>query len=163
MIEKGYVHPIGSPKGTPNKWWTNKTVSELPLQTPCTITPEVSCKEAVEILKKNGFNTLPVVDTETNAIVGVISEGNLTANLMPGRVDPSDPIAKVVYKQFKRISVRTSLGELSQIFDKDHFALVVSDQRCFAPGGKEESKVVVFGVVTRIDLLSFITNGNMSA
>lgn len=160
MIDHGYVHPMGTPKGVQHSWWTAKTVSELPLQTPCTITPAVTCKEAVDILKNNGFDTLPVVDTDTNAVVGVLSEGNLTAQLMPGRVSPEDPISKVLYKQFKRVNVQTSLAELSQIFDRDHFALVVSDQRCFAPGGKEESKEVVFGVVTRIDLLSFITMGD---
>lgn len=154
MIDHGYVEDVGRPElGT---WWASKAVSNLPLQPPCTITPKVTCKEAVEILKKHGFDNLPVVD-ENNTILGVISEGNLTAQLMPGRLQPSDPIEKAIYKQFKQVSVHTSLSQLSRIFDKDHFALVVNEQRCFVPGGHDVTKSVIYGVVTRIDLLTFIT------
>ncbi|RLO11031.1 hypothetical protein DYB28_014658, partial [Aphanomyces astaci] len=63
-------------------WWAKKFVSELPLNVPYTITASLPCKEAVDILKAEGFDNLPVVD-EHNAIVGVISEGNLTAQLLP--------------------------------------------------------------------------------
>ncbi|RLO09130.1 hypothetical protein DYB28_007089, partial [Aphanomyces astaci] len=114
------------------------------------------CKEAVDILKAEGFDNLPVVD-EHNAIVGVISEGNLTAQLLPGRILPSDPVSKAMYKQFKKVSTHTTLSELSRIFDKDHFALVVTEQRRYSAGGVVETKSVIFGVVTRIDLLTFIT------
>jgi cystathionine beta-synthase len=37
----------------------------------------------VEILKAEGFDNLPVVDSH-NSIVGVVSEGNLIAQLLPG-------------------------------------------------------------------------------
>ena len=154
MIDHGYVEDVGRPEL--NTWWAAETVSCLPLQAPCTITPEVTCKEAAEILNTNGFDSLPVVD-QHNKILGVISEGNLTAQLMPGRIQPNDPIEKAIYKQFKQVSVHTPLSELSRIFDKDHFALVVNEQRCFAPGGNEEKRSVIYGVVTRIDLLTFIT------
>lgn len=111
----------------------------------------------MDLLKEHGFDILPVVD-KNNTILGVISEGNLTAQLMPGRIQPNDSIEKAIYKQFKQVNVHTSLSDLSRIFDKDHFALVVNEQRCFAPGGVQETKSVIYGVVTRIDLLTFITS-----
>jgi cystathionine beta-synthase len=155
MFNHGYVEDLSKSKMS-NTWWAKKTVSELPLQAPVTITVDVSCKEAINILKKEGFDNLPVV-SEDNSIVGVVSEGNLTAKLMPGRVQPTDSVSKAMYKQFKKVKTSTSLYELSRIFDRDHFALVVTDQKCIGKGGNTETKSVIFGVVTRIDLLTYIT------
>ncbi|CAK4640306.1 unnamed protein product, partial [Aphanomyces euteiches] len=155
MFDHGYVQNLDK-KPANQAWWSKKFVSELPLNVPYTITSSLTCKEAVDILKREGFDNLPVVD-EQNGIVGVISEGNLTAQLLPGRILPSDPVSKAMYKQFKKVNTHTTLSELSRIFDKDHFALVVTEQRCFSAGGKVETKSVIFGVVTRIDLLTFIT------
>lgn len=45
------------------------------------------------------------------------------------------------------------------IFDKDHFALVVTTQRCYGGGNANGTRAVVAGVVTRIDLLKYITHG----
>ena len=155
MYEHGYVENKDR-KPANSAWWAKKVVSELPLNVPYTITDDLTCKEAVDILKNEGFDNLPVVDGQ-NSVVGVVSEGNLTAQLLPGRILPSDSVSKAMYKQFKKVNTHTTLSELSRIFDKDHFALVVTEQRCFSAGGKVETKQVIFGVVTRIDLLTFIT------
>ena len=65
-------------------------------------------------------------------------------------------ITRCLYTQFKKIGLHTALSKLSEIFDHDHFALVVTSQRCFDKGGAVSEKLVVFGIVTRIDLLNFI-------
>ena len=108
---------------------------------------------------KEGFDNLPVV-ADDNSIVGVVTEGNLIAQLMSGRVRPTDPVEKAMFKQFKKVSPQTSLCELSRIFDRDHFALVVTEQKRIRRGGEAETKSVIFGVVTRIDLLTYITRHN---
>ena len=54
------------------------------------------------------------------------------------------------------MALSTALSKLSEIFDHDHFALVVSSQRCFDKGGAVSEKLLVFGIVTRIDLLNFL-------
>ncbi len=56
----------------------------------------------------------------------------------------------------------TTLGELASIFDKDHFALVVAEQRCFS-AERESTRVTVVGVVTRIDLTQFIARGPVAS
>jgi cystathionine beta-synthase len=155
MYEHGYVEDLAK-TALSSTWWAKKSVSELPLQEPVTITPDVTCKEAVDILKKEGFDNLPVV-ADDNSIVGVASEGNLIAQLMPGRVRPTDEVSRAMFRQFKKVSTQTSLYELSRIFDRDHFALVVSEQKRIRKGGQVEVKSVIFGVVTRIDLLTYIT------
>lgn len=37
-------------------------VSSLNLEAPLSIVPSVSCQEAIDIMKKEGFDQLPVVD-----------------------------------------------------------------------------------------------------
>ncbi|CAI5747025.1 unnamed protein product [Peronospora destructor] len=158
MYEHGYVTDM-SKSALSSTWWAKKNVSELLLQPPVTITPDLTCKEAVNILKKEGFDNLPVV-ADDNSIVGVVTEGNLIAQLMPGRVHPTDAVEKAMFKQFQQVSPQTSLYDLSRIFDRDHFALVVTEQKRIRKGGAAETKSVIFGVVTRIDLLTYITRHN---
>eukprot|EP00002_Diphylleia_rotans_P002477 TRINITY_DN1155_c0_g3_i1.p1 TRINITY_DN1155_c0_g3~~TRINITY_DN1155_c0_g3_i1.p1 ORF type:complete len:512 (-),score=130.32 TRINITY_DN1155_c0_g3_i1:364-1899(-) len=156
MVEKGFITQSDN---RPEEWWMQRTVADLNLQTPVTVLPSVLCKEAVEILRRQGVDQLPVVD-ENNQVLGVVTEGNVTSQLLNGRLSISDPVSKCIYRQFRQISLRTSLRELSLIFDRDHFALVVTTQRCFSSENTLTEKTVVYGVVTRIDLLQFVTSAN---
>lgn len=82
-------------------------------------------------------------------ILGVVTEGNLTAKLSSGRVSPSDPVTKALYSQFRCVSLTTKLGDLARIFDRDHFALVVTTQRCIGGNGSVTDKTVISGIVSR--------------
>lgn len=155
LYDRGFVENAERPLKN-KSWWSDKLVSDLPLQPPCTITPSVTNKEAVDILRKQGFDTLPVVSDDGD-ILGVVSEGNLIAQITRDQVSAGDNVDKAMYRQFKTIKPDDSLAQLSQIFDKDHFALVMTDQNQYLPGGERRTKQVIFGVVTRIDLLTFIT------
>ncbi len=115
----------------------------------------MTCLEAVDILQSLGYDQLPVVG-EDNSVLGVITEGNLTSKLMSGRVKNTDSITSVIYSQFRRVTVSTTLSELARIFDLDHFAVVVQSQRMYTGGKGTVEKSVVVGVVSRIDLLKFI-------
>ena len=158
MYEKEFVDENIKHRPHVQTWWSDQRVADLKLQTPMTITPTVTCQEAIAVLSKEGFDELPVV-SEDNEIIGVVTEGNLSAKLVSGRVQPEDAITNVTYSQFKQVSMNTSLGELAHIFDRDHYALVVTEQRCFSGKAKEMStRTVVSGVVTRIDLLDYISD-----
>ncbi|XP_069802348.1 cystathionine beta-synthase isoform X1 [Dendropsophus ebraccatus] len=51
-----------------------------------------------------------------------------------------------------------NLGKLSRILETDHFALVVHEQiQSDHNDGSSSKKQMVFGVVTAIDLLNFVT------
>lgn len=63
----------------------------------------MSAQEAIDILKKQGYDMVPVV-SEDNKIMGVVTEGNLMACLLNGRVQPEDVVESVMYKQFKKVS-----------------------------------------------------------
>ncbi len=90
---------------------------------------------------------------DSNNVLGAVTEGNLTALLVGNRVKPSDACTRAMYKQFRRATMHTTLRELAQHFDKDPYALVISEQRCYSDG-EHNVLSVVSGVATRIDLLN---------
>lgn len=64
-------------------WWATKRVYDLPISTPLTITSDVLCKHAVALMKKEGFDMVPVLDD--GHVIGVVTEGNMTSRLLSGR------------------------------------------------------------------------------
>jgi len=128
-----------------NTWWSTKCVSDLALPNASTILPTVSCKKAVEIMETNGYDQLPVVDSDDH-IKGVVTNGNLLSKLSSGRVKANDPVSKGMFQKFHRVTMLTSLVMLAEIFDNEFFALVAND----------EGKIV--SITTRIDLLNFLTS-----
>ena len=114
-------------------------------------------------MTSNGFDQLPIVG-EDSSILGVVTEGNLTAKLLQGRIKPADSVLKAAYGQFRKATPATALGEVARLFDRDHFCVVVQTQRTYTGGGDGNSKPsfteksIVVGVVSRIDLLKYITH-----
>ncbi|KAI8775363.1 cystathionine beta-synthase-like isoform X1 [Biomphalaria glabrata] len=146
-------------------WWWNLKVSALNLLAPLTIMPTVTIQETLDLLNKEGFDQVPVVD-DSGAVLGMVTVSNMMAQVVKHRAKRTDPVSKVMYKQFKQIHMDTSLGQLSRMLDTDHFVLVVHNQRQSSTigfsvdgsGGKVEKKQMIFGIATRIDLLNFITS-----
>lgn len=137
-------------------WWWNTKVSQLKLQAPVTVTPYLSCQAAIDILDKEGFDQMPVVDDFGN-IMGMVTQGSLISNMIANKIKPETPVEKVLYKQFKKISLDTKLGKLYHILETEYFALVVHEQRQFTDSEKSINKEIIVGIVTRIDLLNFVT------
>jgi len=155
MIENGFLEDQDSYVDPKAEWWWRRTVADLRLQTPLTISSSLSCGAAIEIMSKEGYDQLPVVSAE-GTVEGTVTLGNLTSQITRGQVNPNDACAKATFKQFKQVSLNTTLGKLSKIFDKDHFALVVHSNRNYTKADQVSEKSVVFGIVTRIDLLDYI-------
>jgi len=137
------------------QWWANHTVADLHLESPFSVTPELSCGECLQILTKHGYDQLPVIDKD-GSVTGMVTLGNLTVKVTRGQVLADDPVTKAVYTQFRRVDLSEKLCEISQIFDKDHFCLVVKSQKQYQSAGAITERSVVVGVATRIDLLNYI-------
>ncbi len=43
-------------------WWWKFPVSAMALKAPCTIGTEVTCQDAIEIMDREGFDQLPVLN-----------------------------------------------------------------------------------------------------
>lgn len=158
MVDLGFMP---APQGSDaDQWWYNLPVSALALPSPLTIAPECSVKDAIDIMKEHAFDQLPVVDGDR--IVGMVTEGNLTSQIVHKRATLGDSVQKALYKQFKQVTLNTTLGELSRIFDREPYALVVAVQKSLSGSGDTKSiteKKVITGVATRIDLLNYIMKG----
>eukprot|EP00753_Platysulcus_tardus_P005571 PLAT13485.1.p1 GENE.PLAT13485.1~~PLAT13485.1.p1 ORF type:complete len:540 (+),score=283.02 PLAT13485.1:56-1621(+) len=160
MREKGFLE---EEEAKEEQWWAADTVSALGASVPYTIRATVTCAEAVDILKEQGYDQLPVLDDDNN-ILGVVTEGNLAAKMVAGRISGADPVTEALYSQFKKVGLDTKLDAVAKIFDRDHFALVVTTQRCFPGAGEAaEEKDVIVGVISRIDLLKYISGPKASA
>lgn len=137
-------------------WWWNMKISSLQLQAPLTVQPTITCQEAIDVMKKEGYDQIPVVD-ENGGILGMVTMGNLMNRIVNKKAASSDPVEKVLFRQFKKISLDTTLGRLSTIFEKDSFALVVHNQRMYTSGEQAMNREVIIGIASIIDLLNYIT------
>lgn len=154
MVQKGFLREEDLMVKKP--WWWNLKLQCLNMSAPLTVLPTVSCQKTIQILKHNGFDQAPVVD-DTGLILGMVTLGNMLSSILAGKINLSDPVSKVLYKQFKQITLTDNLGKLSSILEIDHFALVVHEQIQYLTDGSHSKKQMVFGVVTAVDLLNFVT------
>ena len=172
-------------------WWARRRVCDLPLSTPLTITSDVTCKDAIALLKQEGYDMVPVLSDGN--VVGVVTEGNMTNRLLNGRAMPDESVeqAGVIYKSFHKFSMNDTLASIANALDHDPYVLIVTEQRCYsgpsgrkrklsnsmiphtvgeddsattaasAPPAKDQvaTRCVVSGIVTRIDLLDFVSSG----
>eukprot|EP01121_Diplochlamys_sp_Union-15-3_P001805 TRINITY_DN1156_c0_g1_i1.p1 TRINITY_DN1156_c0_g1~~TRINITY_DN1156_c0_g1_i1.p1 ORF type:complete len:533 (-),score=118.29 TRINITY_DN1156_c0_g1_i1:52-1602(-) len=156
MIDNGFLEH--KPEDAKDQlWWSGKTVSDLSLAVPVTISSKLSVQEAIDIMKSQGFDQLPVVD-DFNNVLGMVTEGNLMSQIVQKRIKTNDLCnnTNVLYKKFREVSNKTTLSELSRIFDKEPFALVITTQKYFSSDTQVQVKKIVEGVATRIDLLNYI-------
>nr|XP_033712054.1 cystathionine beta-synthase isoform X3 [Tursiops truncatus] len=153
MLQKGFMKEEDLLVKKP--WWWHLRVQELSLSAPLTVLPTVTCEHTIDILREKGFDQAPVVD-ESGVVLGMVTLGNMLSSLLAGKVQPSDQVRKVIYKQFKQIHLTDPLGKLSHILEMDHFALVVHEQIQYHSHGESSKRQMVFGVVTAIDLLNFV-------
>ncbi|XP_062499291.1 cystathionine beta-synthase-like [Corticium candelabrum] len=155
MTEHGHLEKIED-ETAKRPWWWRQTVGNLDLKPPITVEPGVTCGNCIDILNKQGYDQLPVV-TSGGDILGMVTLGNLLAKVLSGKVKPSDPATDMLYKQFKKIHLSTSLADLSRILEKDHFAIAVQKQTVYSGTKEAIEKQMIVGVVTGIDLLNYIT------
>jgi len=166
MIDLGFVdNDIIKPRKF-QTWWASRRVCDIPMNTPLTITSDVTCKDAIQLLKEEGFDMVPVIGIDGN-VLGVVTEGNMSVKILSGRAKPECSVADagVIFKKFRKFNMNDSLADLAQALDHEAFSLVITEQRCF--GGKfnnskkgvVQTKSVVSGIVTRIDLLDFVSSG----
>ena len=102
---------------------------------------------------------MPVLDDENN-VVGVVTEGNMTSMILSGRVSPDSTVkdARVMYQSFHKFTMKHTLSDVAQALDHDPYVLVITEQRCYSGNGKQKSRSVVSGIITRIDLLDYVSS-----
>jgi len=140
-----------------NHWWSDLKVSTLNLQAPLSILPTVTCQSAIDIMKKEGFDQLPVIDQD-GSIKGVVTLGSLMTRILSKKAEPKTQVHQVLYGQFKSVQLDTTLSKVSRILERDHYVMVTHNQRLYSQNDTIEERNVVIGIVTQIDLLNYITS-----
>uniref|UniRef100_A0A0L8H4W3 Cystathionine beta-synthase n=1 Tax=Octopus bimaculoides TaxID=37653 RepID=A0A0L8H4W3_OCTBM len=136
-------------------WWSNLPVTSLKLNTPTIITPNTGIQHTLELLNKNSFDQVPVVDEE-GKILGMVTVASMMSNITHNKVKLCDPVSKILYMQYKQMPTSATLGQLSHLLDTDQFVLILHDQpqRGHLHGSV---KTNIFGIATRLDLLNFLS------
>ncbi|KAH9367835.1 hypothetical protein HPB48_003120 [Haemaphysalis longicornis] len=133
MAERGFIS-LYSEMSTKH-WWWNQTVRALRLRIPLTVTPTVTCQDAVELMSAEGIDQLPVVD----------ESGCFKYRRVLKIFIPSASSATVKDAHFEVFVIQ-------QIYYGN------IDNKMAT--GTSTTKEVVIGIVTNIDLLRFITKGS---
>ncbi|XP_033641419.1 cystathionine beta-synthase-like protein [Asterias rubens] len=161
MKEKGFME--AEPESTePEKaWWWHKPISVLNIKSPKTIVSSATCQEAVGTMRQGGFDQLPVSD-EPGIIIGVVTLGSIMSHVFGSRIQPETLVKEVMYKQLRKVGILTTLGKLSLMLDGDHFVLVSRSESSnieTSNNGYDAApiKETIVGILTRIDLLNYIT------
>jgi len=140
----------------PRQWWYDEKVSCMDLSAPLSILPELSVEQTIEIMNREGFDQLPVID-EFGKLEGVATLGSLKSKLLKGKVLPNDEVSKATYKTFKKVTLETTLEKLDRILDSEHYAVVVHSQRLFKSPNDVQTKEIIVGILTDIDLLHHVS------
>jgi len=132
--------------------WGGATIKDLNLKVAVTIDSRASCREAIEILKQNGFDQLPVTSSHKK-LVGLVTLGNLLSRISRGRANLDSPVNIVMFKfvrakNFDEITPDTPLEKLTRFFEK-HSSAVVTESA-------NDGAFVPKHVVTKVDLLSYL-------
>lgn len=159
MMEKKFVDEQENASAK-SAWWWNEPVSSLKLNAPVTVSPQVTIQSALKLLSREGFDQAPVVD-DSGVVLGMLTVGSMMSMVTKGKVDISDTVSKVIYRQFQQATMDTSLGNLSLMLNTDHYVVITHDQRHYEGNDATMTKRMIFGIATRIDLLEFITRGDM--
>jgi len=131
--------------------WGESVIADLDLPDAVTVTGDVRCADVLDILKKGGFDQVPVVDNG-GKMIGHVTVGQLLSKLGSKRAQPSDPVTSVMLqfdtkRQYREFTPKTKLSDLLQFFEKFSVAFVTE---------RRDGKDVITKVVSKIDLLQFI-------
>jgi cystathionine beta-synthase len=100
--------------------------------------------DAVMTMKEHGVSQLPVLDGDR--LVGIVTESDLLAKLVEGRASLSSAVAEVMFRNVSTVHVNDDAGSLRRLFADGLVGVAVDDSNH------------VHGVVTKMDLVDFLTN-----
>ncbi|CAE7644843.1 Cbs, partial [Symbiodinium microadriaticum] len=94
MYEHGFTDVDSQYETRINSWWGPRRLSDLPLNTPITVSPDTTCRDAIDLLHDHAFDMVPVQNPADGSVLGVVTEGNLAALLTSNRIQTTEPCRK---------------------------------------------------------------------
>jgi len=83
----------------------------------------MTCKEAIEAMKKYNFDQFPVRDAEGKTL-GMVKLNDLSTKLYMKKVTLGCPVSLVMNKEYRNMSSDMPLSELARIFERQNFVFV---------------------------------------
>lgn len=154
MVNFGFTDPDTEARAKEEiDQWKGATVKDLNLPAAVIVDSKTTLQDALDIMKKGGFDHLPIVD-ESKKLIGIVTTSSLLTSVSKGKAKFSDSVSKAMYtsntkKPFQEITPTTLLSDLQRFFEKNSAAFVTE---------KEGDHQVVKNVVTKVDLLHFLTS-----
>ena len=74
-------------------------------------------------MQKHSFDQFPVRDAE-NKLIGVVTSTLLMSKLLKNKVVLSDPLSKIVLKEYRDVSSSIPLHELGRVLSRNAFVIV---------------------------------------
>ena len=104
-------------------WGQEYTVRDLELHEAVFLSSEMTVKEAIAAMHSKSFDQFPVKNAE-GVIIGCVTSTLLTTRLIKRKCSLDDKLEKNVNKEYRNVSLGTTLNELSRIFTRHNFAFV---------------------------------------
>jgi len=153
MVNFGFTDQVSETRAKEEiDQWQGASVKDLNLPEAVTIKSSTTCQEALQLMKKEGFDHLPIVD-DKKKMCGLVTTSSLLTSISKGKAKFNDPVSKAMYasnskKAFYEVTPDTKLADLQRFFDKNSAAFVTK---------QEGDVMVVTNVVTKVDLLHWLT------
>ncbi|KAJ3080359.1 hypothetical protein HK102_003114 [Quaeritorhiza haematococci] len=161
MRENGFTDEVTEKKEEEKRsQWHGATIKDLNLPVAVTVPETTTCQEAAEVMRKNGFDQLPVVSATSKKFVGLATLGNILSKVASGRATLTSPVTSAMFSykastpsskkkhKFVEITESTPLESLSDFFEKHSSAVVTSKGA--------DGTLRVQHVVTKVDLLAYL-------
>lgn len=129
-------------------WWWNHTLSVLNLEKPVTIDSSTTIQKAIEVMKKNNVQQVPVLHKDDGSILGVVNQETLINQIVSMNRQSSDPALKALNKKAIIVTSNAILGKVARVLEVESSILVAD---------KIDGKNVLKGIVTKLDVLAFIS------
>jgi len=124
---------------------SEKLLTKLSKRKCFTLSENDTLKSASEKLQKHNIGGLPVLSTQDNSIIGIVSERDLARYIFNNEFKNDLPVTKIMSKNLITCNLNTSITELMEI---------ISDNKIRHIPIMEEKKLL--GMVSIGDVLNYI-------
>lgn len=134
MRDHGYLERLMGQKGTVEDLLSQQEIT--------TALQEDTVSALIQKLKDNGISQIPIVDTDKRPLA-MVHEVDILKKLQAGEIR-YDSLAKEVSNSINGlVTPSSSLDTLLKVFDSDHVAVVVKDEK-------------LVGILSKIDVIDFL-------
>lgn len=105
-----------------NHWWWNHKASELKSFSPVVIDGNMTCQEAINLMKEKNVQHLPVVNN--GKIKGCVTLDILTNQIVSNNLCIKSPATKGMFKKAIKVTADAIVGKVARILEVEDFVMI---------------------------------------